>query len=166
MEPKSERKGNKRVSFLESSLAPVETEGPTILHHFAFSLPPLTQTVPRNKCILPGPAMAQRMTVSRRACAARMLRADPAHHLCCLRREPAPWQPWFTGCLLVCPHEVCSPSGREVSLASVKGMSTSCLGIRQSCWLVPVLPGCEGLPSFHLSTFSYLSRPDPQPKKS
>lgn len=94
---------------MESSLAPAETEGPTIPHHFAFSLPPLTQTVPRNRCVLPGSAMARRMTASRRACAVRMLWADPTHHFCCPRREPAPWQPRFTSCLLVCPHEVCSP---------------------------------------------------------
>lgn len=40
--PKPERKRKKWVSFWESSLAPAETEGPMILHHFAFSLPPLT----------------------------------------------------------------------------------------------------------------------------
>lgn len=156
LEPKSERKRNKQVSFLESSLAPADTQGPTILHHFAFSLPALTQTVPRNRCVLPGPAVARRMTASKRACAVRMLWADPAHRLCCPRRETAPRQLRFTSCLLVCPREVCSPSGREVSPASVKGMSTGCLGSRQSCWLATVLPGHEGLPSFHPSAFSYL----------
>lgn len=124
-EPKSERKGKKRVSFLESSLAPAETEGPTILHHFAFSLPPLTQTVPRNRCVLPGPAVARRVTASSRACAVRVLWADPAHRLCCPRRQPAPWQPRFTSCMLVCPHEVSSSSGRAVSPASVKGVSSA-----------------------------------------
>lgn len=58
---KPERKGKKWVSFLELSLAPAETEGPVILHHFAFSLPPLTQAVPRTGCALPGPARARRM---------------------------------------------------------------------------------------------------------
>lgn len=60
-EPKPERKGKKWVSFSELSLAPAETEGPVILHHFAFSLPPLTQTVPGTRCVLPGPAGARRM---------------------------------------------------------------------------------------------------------
>lgn len=60
-QPKPERKGKKWVSFLELSLAPAETEGPMILHHFAFSLPPLTQAVPRTGCALPGPARPHRM---------------------------------------------------------------------------------------------------------
>lgn len=56
------RKQRKEMGFLlELSLVPAETEGPMILHHFAFSLPPLTQTVPRNRRVLPGPAGAHRM---------------------------------------------------------------------------------------------------------
>uniref|UniRef100_A0A8D2MMV0 Protein AAR2 homolog n=1 Tax=Zonotrichia albicollis TaxID=44394 RepID=A0A8D2MMV0_ZONAL len=60
-QPKPERKGKKWVSFLELCLAPTEAEGPMILHHFAFSLPPLTQAVPRTGCAVPGPARARRM---------------------------------------------------------------------------------------------------------
>lgn len=132
LEPKSEGKGKKWVSFLESSLASAETEEPVILHHFAFSLPPLTQTVPRDRCVLPGPAAAQRLTVSGQVCTEQMLWAEPAHRLCCPRRAPAPWQLQVTSHLLARPHEVCAPRGQEVSPAGVKGMSTGCLGSRQS----------------------------------
>lgn len=88
-EPKPERKGKKWVSFSDLSLAPAETEGPMILHHFAFSLPPLTQTVPRNRYVLPGPAGACRMP--RQECLSREdAMGRPCSHLHCPRRELLP----------------------------------------------------------------------------
>lgn len=88
-QPKPERKGEKWVSFLELSLAPAETEGAMILHHFAFSLPPLTQAVPRTRCVLPGLARAHRMPkqelLSHEDAVGR-----PCSHLRCPRREVLP----------------------------------------------------------------------------
>lgn len=84
-EPKPERKGKKWVSFSELSLAPAETEGPMILHHFAFSLPPLTQTVPRNRNSLRPSQDAEQEHLSREDAMGR-----PCSHLGCPRRELLP----------------------------------------------------------------------------
>lgn len=85
-EPKPETKGKKWVSFSELSLAPAETEGPMILHHFAFSLPPLTQTVPRDRSVLPAPAGARRMP--EQECPSREDAVGrPCSHPRCPRRE-------------------------------------------------------------------------------
>lgn len=88
-EPKPDRKGKKWVSFSELSLAPAETEGPMILHHFAFSLPLLTQTVPRTRCVLPGPAGTGRMPEQEHLSHEDAV-GRPCSHLHCPRRELLP----------------------------------------------------------------------------
>lgn len=89
LEPKPERKGKKWVSFLELSLAPAGKEGPMILHHFAFSLSPLTQTVPRTRCVLPGPAGARRMPQQEHLSHEDAM-GRPCSHLHCPWRELLP----------------------------------------------------------------------------
>lgn len=110
-QPKPERKGKKWVSFLELCLAPAETEGPMILHHFAFSLPPLTQAVPRTGCALPGPARARRMP-EQELLSHEDAVGSPCSHLHC---------PAGSCSLAAAPQRVCSP-GREAWKARAQGL--------------------------------------------